>query len=102
MPPTQRGGLAAPYAGGDAEQDRNEQSCIPRGLEERGSPLGVERLHLLTLYPRGSDGVGFVAGELVPGHGLRQSLLENPVHVEDGIGGKPPLPSRRPVATALL
>ena len=87
-PPAKGANLAATHAAEHAKKDRNEYRHTACGVDHGGGLLGVHRLH----FPVPDTGRTCQSSRIVsnrsPYTRLRQCLLQYPVHVTNGLGGK--------------
>jgi hypothetical protein len=100
--PAQPGQLAAAHASGGDQQPQGVQAVVADMVEERAQFLGRPDPLLGGAGGRGVGGLGDVADQVAPAHGIVQGAVQHQVHVADGLGRQPTLAAASSLAATML
>ena len=93
VPPPEGSNLASTHTAEYGQEGRNEYPSSADGVDQRGGLRHIVSGYPVTLHFRWINGLGRVAGQQLPSHGLGKSLFQHSVNMMDRAGDSPPLPS---------
>ena len=76
-------------AGRDEEEPQGVEAVVADVLDEREQLLGVPYAWPIPDGTWRIGPIGGIAGQVVPPDGVPKGLVQNPVHVDDGLGREP-------------